>query len=60
MSREFVIFDRRFDVNEDGFDVEGDLRRWHVEWPGAYPKGENESVFAFFSAGTAFVFGKKT
>ncbi len=55
------VIGKRFtaDVNEDGFDVEGDLRPWHVEWPGAYPKGENESVFAFYSAGTVFVFGKK-
>jgi len=47
------------DVDEEGIKVEGDLGSWHVKWPGAYPKGENGSVFAFFSAGTAFIFGKK-
>jgi hypothetical protein len=47
------------EVNDVGFEVEGDLRRWQVQWPGAHPKGEDEIVFAFFSAGTVFVFGKK-
>lgn len=59
--RKAAIEGERFkaEVNEAGFDVEGDLRRWQVQWPGVHPKGEDQTVFAFFSAGIVFVFGKK-
>ena len=47
------------DVNEDGFEVTGDLHSWRVRWQGVRLKGENEKVFIFYSAGTLFMFGKK-
>jgi hypothetical protein len=47
------------DVTADGLDVTGDLRSWHVRWPGMRLKGENERVFMFYSSGTMFIFGKE-
>jgi hypothetical protein len=49
----------RADINEDGFEIAGDLHNWRVRWPGARLKGENERVFILYSAGTLFMFGKK-
>ena len=47
------------DVNEDGFEVTGDVCSWRVRWPGVGVKGENERVFMLYSHGTMFMFGKK-
>lgn len=49
------------DVNEDGFEVTGDLCSWHVRWLRVRPKGENERVFIFtlYPEGTIFMFGKR-
>jgi hypothetical protein len=47
------------DLNQDGFEVAGDLRSWRVRWEGVRLKGENEQVFILYSAGTLFMFGKK-
>jgi hypothetical protein len=47
------------DVNEDGFEVTGDMYAWRVRWPGVRLKGENERVIIFCAANTIFIFGKK-
>ena len=47
------------DVDENGFEVKGDLCEWRVKWPGVKLKGEDERVFIFTSGGTIFTFGKK-
>jgi hypothetical protein len=47
------------DVNENGFEVTGDLRRWYVQWPAVRLKGENARVFIFYTPSTIFMFGKK-
>jgi hypothetical protein len=47
------------DLNEDGFEVTGDLCRWRIRWPGVQLKGENERVFMLYAANTIFMFGKK-
>ena len=49
----------RAEMNEDGFEVNEDLRGWHVRWPGVEVKGENEIVFILRSQGTIFMFGKR-
>jgi hypothetical protein len=47
------------EVNEEGFEVVGDLRSWRVQWAGVTLKGENEHAFVLYSVGTVFMFGKK-
>jgi hypothetical protein len=47
------------EVNEEGFEVVGDLRSWRVQWAGVSLKGENEHAFVLYSVGTVFMFGKK-
>jgi hypothetical protein len=47
------------DVNEDGFDVAGDICSWRTGWQGVRWKGENKRVFMFYSHGTVFAFGKQ-
>ena len=47
------------DVDENGFEVKGDLCEWRVKWLGVKLKGEDERVFIFTSGGTIFTFGKK-
>jgi hypothetical protein len=59
--REVEVAGKRFkaDVNEDGFEVTGDLCSWRIRWPGVRLKCENKRVFMLYSAGTIFMFGKK-
>jgi hypothetical protein len=47
------------DVNEDGFEVTGDVCSWRIRWPGVQLKGEDERVIMLSSGGTIFMFGKK-
>ena len=47
------------DVNEDGFEVTGDVCSWRVRWSGVRVKSESERFFLLYSAGTIFIFGKK-
>ena len=47
------------DVNEEGFEVVGDLCSWRIRWAGVSLKGENERVFMLYSVGIIFMFGKK-
>lgn len=47
------------DVNEEGFEVRGDVRNWRVRWAGVSAKGENKLVFMCYAANTVFTFGKK-
>jgi len=47
------------DVNEEGFEVTGDLCAWRIRWAGVQLKGEDERVFMFYAANTIFMFGKK-
>lgn len=47
------------EVNEEGFEVVGDLCSWRVRWAGVLLKGESEHMFVLYSAGTVFMFGKK-
>ena len=47
------------DVNEEGFEVVGDLCSWRVRWAGVRLKGENKSVFILFTDSVIFMFGKK-
>lgn len=49
----------RAELNQDGFEVTGELRSWRVRWEGVQLKGENELVFILNSAGTLFMFGRK-
>jgi hypothetical protein len=49
----------RADVSEEGFEVVGALRSWHVRWAGVSRKGEDENVFIIFASNTIFIFGKK-
>jgi len=46
-------------LNEDGYEVTGDLCSWRIRWPGVQLKGENERVFMLYAANTIFMFGKK-
>ena len=47
------------DVNDDSFEVTGELCSWRVRWPGVQLKGESEHIFMLYSEGTIFMFGKK-
>ena len=47
------------EMNEDGFEVNEDLRGWRVRWSGVQLKGESELVFILRSQGTIFMFGKR-
>ena len=47
------------DMNEQEFQVAGDLCSWRVKWAAVRLKGENEKVVVICSAGTVFMFGKK-
>lgn len=47
------------DVNEKGFDVNGQDWGWRVQWSGVRDKGEDERVFMFHAANTLFIIGKK-
>jgi hypothetical protein len=49
----------RADVNEEGFEVVGDLCTWRIRWAGMSIKGEDERVFMLYSVGVIFMFGKK-
>src|SRR5579859_4633110 len=56
------LFGKKFlaDVNEEGFEVTGDLCSWRVRWPGVLLKGEGKQVFIIQSEdGHIFMFGKK-
>ncbi|SRR5258708_3410930 len=47
-------------LNEEGFEIVGDLCSWRVRWPGVLLKGESEHVFILNSEdGHLFMFGKK-
>ncbi len=47
------------EVDQTGFQVEGEYHKWRVEWPGVSLKAEDKRVFIFVSGGTIFIFGKK-
>jgi hypothetical protein len=47
------------EVDQTGFQVEGEYHKWRVEWPGVILKAEDKRVFIFVSGGTIFIFGKK-
>jgi len=49
----------KVDLNEEGFEVSGEMLAWRVKWPGVKFKGEDELAFVLVSAGTVFIFGKK-
>jgi hypothetical protein len=49
----------RAEVNEEGFQVAGDVCNWRIQWAGVSAKGENEIVFILFAANTIFMFGKQ-
>jgi hypothetical protein len=49
----------RANVNEDGFEIVSELRRWYVRWAAVGPKGEDDRVFAFYASNTIFIFGKR-
>ena len=59
--RKSEVVGKRFnaEINEEGFEVTGDLYSWRVRWPGVRVKGENELVFMLCSNQTIFMFGKK-
>jgi hypothetical protein len=59
--RKSEVVGKRFnaEINEEGFEVTGDLYSWGVRWPGVRVKGENELVFMLSSNKTIFMFGKK-
>jgi hypothetical protein len=46
-------------IDEEGFELAGDLCTWRIRWAGASIKGENERVFLLYSSGTLFTIGKK-
>jgi len=47
-------------LDEDGFEVTGELCGWRVQWPAVSYKGEDPHVFMLCSRpGTLFMFGKK-
>src|SRR5579863_977601 len=47
------------DLNENGFEVTGELGSWRGQWPSVKVEGENERVFILYSQGSVFVFGKQ-
>ena len=46
-------------VDEEGFEIVGDLCSWRVRWPAVTVKGEDKSVFTLQVEGILFIFGKK-
>jgi hypothetical protein len=55
------VVGKRFhaEINEEDFEVTGDLCSWRIRWPGVIVKGESELVFMLCSNRTIFMFGKK-
>jgi len=49
----------RATLTEDGFQVTGENRTWNKRWAEVSPKGEDASVFMFYSQGTLFIFAKR-
>jgi hypothetical protein len=47
------------EVDENGFEVTGDVCSWHARWPAVSVKGENKHIFMLFAANTVFIFAKK-
>jgi hypothetical protein len=47
------------DLDEEGFEVIGDLCSWRLRWPAVSVKGENKYVFIFFGGTSIFMFGKQ-
>ncbi len=49
----------RATASAEGFEVVGENRTWRNSWSHVSPKGEDERVFMFHSAGVVFVFAKR-
>lgn len=49
----------RASINEEGFQVHGENVSWQIRWPAVAPKGEDDSVFMFYSSGVVFIFAKR-
>ena len=45
-------------LDDQGFEVSGDLYLWRVKWSGVLGKGESKHTFILYAANTIFMFGK--
>jgi hypothetical protein len=46
-------------VDGTGIEVSGDNRRWQIQWPGLYYKGEGKGVFILYDGAIIFIFAKR-